>query len=238
MQFVINMILVGQVNIPSWGQLGCTQVPRPFLLTAKGLVPRLTKYLVGKMISLLAPGAVDKAVVWSCSNVWPTCNSLKAFSGWILFRMHCMCKATFPTHTHTHTQTFLGLLILLGLDLLVKVYNLPLHLSTGELVQHEVSLLLLGPPGSPFLPEPLLAFVSPPLPPAVLPHEVQDPPQWQQRTVDEEKELLTNDKERLGVSGGNQTITVSCNKHTFGCLNGNTPDLARAGVWLSKPCCL
>ena len=91
----INMILIGQVNIPSWGQLGCTQVPRPFLLTAKGLVPRLTKYLVGKMISLFAPGAVDKAAVWSCSSVWPTCNSLKAFSGRILFRVHCKCKATF-----------------------------------------------------------------------------------------------------------------------------------------------
>ena len=68
----------------------------PFLLTAKGLVPRLTtKYLVGKLISLFAPGAVDKAAVWSCSSVWPTCNSLKAFSGRILFRMHCKCKATF-----------------------------------------------------------------------------------------------------------------------------------------------
>jgi len=35
------MILIGQVNILSWGQLGCTRVPRPFLLTAKGLILRL-----------------------------------------------------------------------------------------------------------------------------------------------------------------------------------------------------
>jgi len=36
-----STILIGQVNIPSWGQLGCTQVPRPFLLTAKDLVARV-----------------------------------------------------------------------------------------------------------------------------------------------------------------------------------------------------
>jgi len=27
-----STILIGQVNILSWGQLGCTRVPRPFLL--------------------------------------------------------------------------------------------------------------------------------------------------------------------------------------------------------------
>jgi len=54
-----------------------------------------TKYLVCKMMSLFAPGAVDKAAVWSCSSVWPTCNSLAVFSGRILFRVHCKCKATF-----------------------------------------------------------------------------------------------------------------------------------------------
>ena len=34
-----STILISQVNIPSWGQLGCTQVPKPFPSTAKGLVP-------------------------------------------------------------------------------------------------------------------------------------------------------------------------------------------------------
>jgi len=27
-----STILIGQVNIPSWGQRECTRVPRPFLL--------------------------------------------------------------------------------------------------------------------------------------------------------------------------------------------------------------
>jgi len=39
----LQTILIVQVNIPSWGQLGCTWVPRPFLLTAKGLVLRLVE---------------------------------------------------------------------------------------------------------------------------------------------------------------------------------------------------
>jgi len=36
-----STILIGQANIPSWGELGYTRVPRSFLLTAKGLVLRL-----------------------------------------------------------------------------------------------------------------------------------------------------------------------------------------------------
>ena len=31
-----STILIGQVNSPSWGQLGCTRVPRPFLLLCEG----------------------------------------------------------------------------------------------------------------------------------------------------------------------------------------------------------
>ena len=61
-----------------------------------------TKYSVCKMMSLFAPGAVDKAAVWSCSSVWPTCNSLAVFSGRILFRVHCKCKATFSLGRTLH----------------------------------------------------------------------------------------------------------------------------------------
>ena len=36
-----STILIGQVDIRSWGQLKCRRVPRPFLHCVKSLVPRL-----------------------------------------------------------------------------------------------------------------------------------------------------------------------------------------------------
>ena len=83
-----------------------------------------------------------------------------------------------PRYLSISPLTFLWLLLFPCLNLFIKVHNLSLHLPPSVLVQHEIGLLLLGPPHSPPCPETLLPLVSPPLSTNKLPHEVQDPPQW------------------------------------------------------------
>jgi len=49
--------------------------------------------------------------------------------------------------------------------------------------------------------------VSPPLSTDKLPCKVQDPPQWQQWAVDEEKKAFADIKKRLGVSEMKQKLS-------------------------------
>jgi len=84
-------ILIGQVNIPSWGQLGCTRVPRPFLLLRRVWFQ-------------------DYTPPWCCS-LWcfALSDAMCCFSAALSFCSHCQHQQSrqamgVDTRTYSHAR--------------------------------------------------------------------------------------------------------------------------------------
>jgi hypothetical protein len=97
-------------------------------------------------------------------------------------------------------STFHFLLLSLDFQILAEVQNFSLNFPSAVLVKQKVSLVLLALLGCPQCSISLLSLVPSPLLPGKDPQVLQDPEQWKEGTVEEEKHALADLTTWHGIS--------------------------------------